>query len=239
MAYDAKLRSNMMQISLMIRLGSMSVPSPRSNATWRCISRSYQGGRDRRVRQLLAAVALGVAALPGICAAQEPSQRQQSQQPSPGFDYWQPEWMTRELWGPGRMPKSMMARLLRHSTYVNFGVEKDYEGAKSPVTGKPEAISDGAKLYAQNCAACHGPNGMGNGDSGRALSPSPALLAYMIRRPIAVDEYLLWTISEGGKQFGTDMPAFKDKLARDEIWKIIAYMRAGFAEPGTALDRKQ
>jgi hypothetical protein len=40
------------------------------------------------------------------------------------------------------MPKSMMARLLRHSTYVNFGVEKQYEGAQSPVTGKPEAISE-------------------------------------------------------------------------------------------------
>ena len=50
----------------------------------------------------------------------------------------------------------------------------------------------------------------------------------MIRRPIAVDEYLLWSASEGGKQFGTDMPAFKDKLSREEIWKIIAYMRAGF-----------
>jgi mono/diheme cytochrome c family protein len=35
------------------------------------------------------------------------------------------------------------------------------------------------------------------------------------------------------------MPAFKDKLAREEIWKIIAYMRAGFAEPGTALKKKQ
>jgi mono/diheme cytochrome c family protein len=54
-----------------------------------------------------------------------------------------------------------MARLLRQTTYVNFGVEKDYEGARSPLTGKPEAIADGAKLYAQNCAACHGPNGLG------------------------------------------------------------------------------
>jgi hypothetical protein len=41
----------------------------------------------------------------------------QSQQSSPsGFDYWQPEWMTRQLWGAGHMPKSMMARLLRHTT---------------------------------------------------------------------------------------------------------------------------
>ena len=195
-------------------------------------------GRNRRSRLVLAAALFGLAALPGIGSAQESGQEHGNQVGPPGFDYWQPEWMTRELWGPGRMPKSMMARLLRHTTYVNFGVEKEYEGARSPFTGKPDAIAQGAKLYTQNCAACHGSNGLGNGDMGKALSPSPALLAYMIRRPIAVDEYLLWTISEGGKQFGTDMPAFKDTRAREDIWKIIAFMRAGFPQPSGALDRK-
>ena len=47
-------------------------------------------------------------------------------------------------------------------------------------------------------------------------------------RPIAVDEYLLWSISEGGRQFDTEMPAFKGTLSREEIWKVIAFMRAGF-----------
>jgi len=189
---------------------------------------------DRRRPGFVAALFLGLGALALMCGAHA-----QSKQPSPpAFDYWQPEWMTRELWGPGHMPKSMMARLLRQTTYVSFGVQKEYEAAQSPLTGKPQAISDGAKLYAQNCGACHGPDGMGNGDMGKALSPSPALLAYMIRRPIAVDEYLLWSISEGGKQFGTEMPAFKDELSREEIWKIVAYMRAGFAKPGAAADHK-
>lgn len=182
----------------------------------------------------MAAFFLGFAALASISAAQE---RNRPPAP-PGFDYWQPEWMTRELWGPGHVPKGVMARLLRQTTYVNFGVQKEYEGAKSTVAGDPQAVSDGDKLYSQNCAACHGPNGMGNGDMGKALSPSPALLAYMIRRPIAVDEYLLWTISEGGKQFGTEMPAFKEKLSREEIWKIVAYMRAGFPEPGDTANHK-
>ena len=123
-----------------------------------------------------------------------------------------------------------MVRLTRHTTYIRNGVSKKYEGAKSNVPPTQEAIAAGASLYAENCAACHGGNGMGNGDMGKALSPSPALLAYMIRRPIAVDEYLLWSISEGGKQFGTKMPTFKTKLSREEVWKIIAYMRAGFPE---------
>jgi mono/diheme cytochrome c family protein len=146
----------------------------------------------------------------------------------PGFDYWQPEWMVRELWGPGRMPKGMMVRLLRHTTFVHMGVPKEYEGATAPAEGRPEAIKRGAAKFAEQCARCHGPNGMGNGDQGNALTPSPALLAYMIRKPISVDEYLLWTISDGGKSFDSAMPAFRDTLTRDEIWDIVAYMRAGF-----------
>ena len=162
----------------------------------------------------------------------------QGQQPAPrGFDYWQPEWMVRELWGPGNMPKGMMVRLLRHTAFMQYGVAKDYEGAKSTVPVGPQSIAAGSKLYAELCAACHGRDGMGGGEPGRAVSPSPALLAYMIRRPISVDEYLLWVISDGGKQFESDMPAFKDKLSRDDIWRVIAYMRAGF--PGAASGPRQ
>lgn len=147
-----------------------------------------------------------------------------------GVDYWQPDWMVRELWGPGRMPAGMMVRLLRHTTFMQYGVPKEYEGRRATIAMGPVTIAAGRKVYAQSCAACHGPKGLGNGEAARALSPSPALLAYMIRRPIAVDEYLLWTISEGGKQFGSDMPAFKDTLSNDDIWRVIAYMRAGFPD---------
>jgi mono/diheme cytochrome c family protein len=151
--------------------------------------------------------------------------------PAPrAFDYWQPEWMVRELWGPGNMPKGMMVRLLRHTTFTQYGVAKDYEGARSTVPVSPQSIGAGGKLYAELCAACHGRDGMGGGDPARAVSPSPALLAYMIRRPISVDEYLLWAIADGGKQFESEMPAFKDKLSRDDIWRVIAYMRAGFPQ---------
>jgi mono/diheme cytochrome c family protein len=153
---------------------------------------------------------------------------QPDEAPRPGVDYWQPDWMVRELWGPGRMPAGMMVRLLRHTTFVQYGVPKDYEGLASPVRPGPDAVAAGRKVFAANCASCHGADGLGSGEAARALSPSPALLAYMIRRPIAVDPYLLWTISEGGAQFGSEMPAFKDTLSRDEIWQVIAYMRAGF-----------
>ena len=148
----------------------------------------------------------------------------------PSVDYWQPLWMQRELWGPGTMPPGMRARLLRHYTFMHYGIQNEYQGAKSTVGNAKEVLEEGAKLYSQRCAGCHGKQGLGDGDAPRSLLPSPALLAFMIQRPIAVDEYLLWSIAEGGKQFDTEMPAFKDTLKREDIWKIIAYMRAGFPD---------
>jgi mono/diheme cytochrome c family protein len=143
-------------------------------------------------------------------------------------DPWMPEWMMREPGGPGPMSPTMMARMLRHAEFLNFGVPKAYENAESRLTSSPKVITEGRALYLKNCGACHGPDGLGDGDAGQSLSPSPAVLAFLITRPIAVDRYLMWSISEGGGQFGSQMPAFKDKLSQDEIWNIIAYMRAGF-----------
>jgi mono/diheme cytochrome c family protein len=122
----------------------------------------------------------------------------------------------------------MRARRERHWTFMHGGIPEAYESARSEIKVDKEAVAAGGKLYAENCASCHGKTGDGDGEAGKSLTPSPALLSFLIERPISVDPYLLWTISEGGKQFGTDMPAFKDKLSRDEIWKVVAYMRAGF-----------
>lgn len=173
---------------------------------------------------------LGVGVFHLAIAGGVPAQTDDSPAKVPGFDYWQPDWMVRELWGPGRMPSGMMVRLLRHTTFMQYGVPKEYEGQHSTVPPGAETIAAGRKVYAENCSSCHGPKGLGNGEAGRALSPSPALLAYMIRRPIAIDAYLLWSISEGGKRFGSEMPAFKEALARDDIWRVVAFMRAGFPD---------
>ncbi len=182
------------------------------------------------------ALAFVLALLIGLRAAAGGEQSRPAPSPpqttTPAVDFWAPDWMMRELWGPGRTSKSMMVRMLRHLTFMNYGVPADYDGARSNVPLRPETTAAGGVLYAANCRSCHGANGLGDGEAGRALSPSPALLAYMVRRPISVDEYLLWSIADGGKQFESEMPAFKDKLSRDEIWKIVAYMRAGFPDTG-------
>ena len=120
------------------------------------------------------------------------------------------------------------SRLVRHRTYMIEGVPEGYRAAASPVGRSPKAILAGADLYARHCAECHGHKGRGGGDAGRTLRPTPALKTYIARRPWAADEYLLWSVAEGGVRFGSTMPAFREQLSRQQMWQIIAYMRAGF-----------
>jgi mono/diheme cytochrome c family protein len=129
--------------------------------------------------------------------------------------------------GPG-----MQQRMARHWAFMNQGVPAEYAGARNPLSATAETIASGRALYLQNCALCHGEGGMGDGEQARSLTPSPALLAWLIQMPMAVDPYMLWSISEGGAAFGTDMPAFRGELSEDEIWKIVSFMRAGFPAAG-------
>jgi mono/diheme cytochrome c family protein len=127
--------------------------------------------------------------------------------------------------------------MTRHQAFIKNGVPAAYRAARNPLAKTPDTIREGSVLYAENCASCHDASGLGRGEAGLALYPSPALLAHLIRMPDAVDAYLLWAISDGGKPFGTKMPAFKDTLTEDQIWRIITYMRAGF--PATDAMRRE
>ena len=117
--------------------------------------------------------------------------------------------------------------MTRHWTFMHEGVPGAYRGQTNPFESSADVVSEGGQLYATHCALCHGSEGLGDGLIANSLTPSPALLAHLIQMPMAVDEYLLWSISEGGQAFGTDMPAFKDVLSEEEIWKTISYLRAG------------
>jgi|GEM_PF-474788 len=133
-----------------------------------------------------------------------------------------------------RGPGSWMGRgnsMVRHMLYMRNGLPSSFRGRFSTLASTPEAVRDGAALYAANCASCHGPRGFGDGEAGRGLNPPPANLAHMIRMPMLNDPYLLWTVADGGEPVGSDMPAFKGVLSEENIWKIVIAMRAGFPAP--------
>jgi cytochrome c oxidase cbb3-type subunit 3 len=82
------------------------------------------------------------------------------------------------------------------------------------VISPAQAASDGAKLYAQNCAACHGENGTGGIGVPLALPSFQATID---------DDYLHQTIRHGRP--GRVMPAFT-QLKADEVDAIVKYIRS-------------
>lgn len=114
----------------------------------------------------------------------------------------------------------------RHHTSMRGGIPAPYSNAQNPLPTSPQNIQRGAELFQQFCATCHGTQGMGDGPAGKGLTPRPANLARFIRMPmLSRDNYLMWTISDGGAQFKTAMPSFKQSISEQDRWKIIHFLR--------------
>ncbi len=79
--------------------------------------------------------------------------------------------------------------------------------------------SSGKSVYEENCAACHGPTGYGNGPAAAMLKTRPFDLT--VHAPLHDDAYFIAVIS-GGRG---EMPAFKERLTSAQIIDVIAYMR--------------
>ena len=104
----------------------------------------------------------------------------------------------------------------------------------------PEEIAEGQRLYAQNCAACHGEQGKGNGVFADKLAATAASAApgmgsaqtMMIQRPAnftdakrmlgASPALLEGKILRGG--MGTGMPSWGPIFSEEKIWKIVSYL---------------
>ena len=121
--------------------------------------------------------------------------------------------------GHGSMP--------RHFDYMHGGLPDAYRGKTSPLGSTVPVLMKGRLLYGRNCSSCHGPTGRGDGPAAAGLNPQPANLAWTMGMPVSRDDFLYWTISEGGAKYGSAMPAFKSTLKPDEIWSIIAALRSG------------
>ena len=115
--------------------------------------------------------------------------------------------------------------MIRHHFVMQNGVDPKYASKANPLEKNAENISAGKNLYEKNCALCHGMKGSGDGEAGKGLKPPPANIAMFIRMHDVPDEYLYWTIAEGGIPLQTAMPPFKDVMKENEIWTTIIYLR--------------
>ncbi|MBP6012420.1 MAG: cytochrome c [Alphaproteobacteria bacterium] len=133
----------------------------------------------------------------------------------------------------GRLAAMTMRSAERHDAYTRHGLPFAYKGRRNPLLPTIGNLVDGANLYDERCALCHGMMGVGDGEAGEKLEVPPADLSRSLGEPIYRDDFFYWSIAEGGNQFRTDMPTFKNNLKPTEIWKILTFMRAAFAESNT------
>ena len=81
------------------------------------------------------------------------------------------------------------------------------------------AFGDGAVLFTQNCAPCHGKDGSGNTSVGRSLK------AKDLRSPEVqkLSDAEMTKIITDGKG---NMPAFKARFKPEEIVEIVKFLRS-------------
>ena len=125
----------------------------------------------------------------------------------------------------------MMGSMARRRQAMMYGIPKPYRSARNPLTNSAETLEHGAQVYANNCAACHGTRGNGDGPAGTQLSPPPADLTWLSRSHMVGDQYVYWTVEEGGKPVGSAMPSFKGVLSERDAWAVVAYVRHGLGPP--------
>ena len=87
------------------------------------------------------------------------------------------------------------------------------EAAGDPTNGK--------LLYEKHCLVCHGPQGKGDGPTGKMLKPPPADFTSAASK--TKSEADLRQIIENGKP-GTAMPPWKGQLSETDIITVLGYL---------------
>ena len=115
---------------------------------------------------------------------------------------------------------AMTLSVAQQPTFRNAPVSA--AGMKNPYTGSAVAASAGKKLYAQDCAQCHGNNLQGMG-------PAPALDSASVRQAKAGE--LFWFISTG--KLASGMPSWS-QLPKQQRWQLVTFLESGPGDKASA-----
>jgi mono/diheme cytochrome c family protein len=86
----------------------------------------------------------------------------------------------------------------------------------------------GRELYQEKCMLCHGSQGEGWDWSKKVAKPPVPVPDLATVTPGRSDKFLFDVVREGGEAVGQTrfMPPFGFQLSDQEVWDLVAYMRA-------------
>jgi mono/diheme cytochrome c family protein len=91
---------------------------------------------------------------------------------------------------------------------------------QNPFKGDAKAIELGKKIFAQQCATCHGSGGKGDGPAGKYLGKKlPDFTSEVFAQQ--TDGEIFWKVTNGN----APMPTFKEILTEEQRWQVVNYIR--------------
>jgi len=106
-------------------------------------------------------------------------------------------------------------------TALEATIQRDSKGLKNPLQPTSENLSAGVKLYAENCAVCHGASDGKPSNLAQGFSIGAPQLAKdgVTDDPVSVS---YWKIKHGIRF--TAMPAFTTTLTDEQIWQLAMFV---------------
>ena len=99
-------------------------------------------------------------------------------------------------------------------------VPANSKSMKNPVATGDASTKAGLALYTKNCATCHGKAGLGDGVKARALKTFPGDFSKADFQGQTDGDHFYKTKTGRG-----EMPKYEGKLADNDIWNVVNYMR--------------
>jgi mono/diheme cytochrome c family protein len=99
-------------------------------------------------------------------------------------------------------------------------VPANFKAMKNPVATNDASVKAGLALYIKNCASCHGKAGLGDGVKARALKEFPGDFSKAPFQGETDGDHFYKTKMGRG-----EMPKYEGKIADNDIWNIVNYMK--------------
>lgn len=108
------------------------------------------------------------------------------------------------------------------TTTREHSVERRAESIQAPPLDRQERVENGFRGYREMCAICHTPPGDQASPLAEGLNPQPPDLSKVAEQQSAAE--LFWVIKNGIRMTG--MPAWGMTHSEDEIWDLVAFIKA-------------